>query len=969
MSQHKDRSDLKYAETAGGRIDVCPWHSTLDLVEVMSLGPRDGETHADFLSRVANLFVERSGIDRVAVYGRSQERDDFVLLAAAGDDGEEIDGNGWPTAALMSAAVDGTGLFWRRGDAIETAAATVPPTPLETAMTPPDGPWRSFAVQPILLDHTPVGAMSIASAEHDVSDEETRRLVRIAARLLTSVVADAGGARGAADGRVHDGVASASQPDQGRVVVDGVVDWIWESDDSLIYVYVSGDIEEASGMSPGDLVGRRIDEVAKIAGDADNWHEHINAIRDHRPFRDFVYDLETADGRVRRFRANGRPIFDARGRFQGYRGAAVDITAQMLAEGRARAAERRLHAALEQLPAGFALFDAADRMVMCNGKYREFYDMDPDVVAAHKTFEELLRDAVARRVYGGDLAGDTSSSKAVAKGFEARLKAHRSASGQFDARLADGRWISIRERPLPDGGIVAVHADVTETKLVSQELERKSDLLQTTLDHMTQGISVFDADLKLVVFNRRFHELLDFPEELGKPGTSFEEIIRFNAERGEYGPGDVEEQVRTRVDLARQFKAHRFERVRPDNRVIEIRGAPLPDGGFVSTYTDITERKHAEWQAKRAQERLMDAIEASADGFVLFDSDDRLVLCNSRMRELYAGVADLLVPGVAASEVLFAMVRRGVYAQAKGHEAEWIDRLLRQRGELSGARELLIEDGRWVRETDRRTRDAGVVGIRTDITELKRREQALISAKEAAEFANRSKDEFLANVSHELRTPLNAVIGFSEVLAAEMFGPLGADVYRDYAAHIHESGRHLLALINDILDLSKIEAGKLELHEERVSIRQAVETSLTLVAERARQGQVELSSAVPDDLPDFMGDSTRVKQVLLNLLSNAVKFTPAEGRVEIAAMLEDSGELVISVSDNGIGMDGDDIPLALSAFGQVGSAFTRRFEGTGLGLPLANSLVAAHGGRLAIKSKPGEGTTATVYLPAARLCT
>lgn len=390
-------------------------------------------------------------------------------------------------------------------------------------------------------------------------------------------------------------------------------------------------------MSPDELLGRRIDQVANIAGDADSWHEKINAIRQNLPFRDFIFDVEPSDGDVRRFRANGRPVFDAEGRFRGYRGAAIDISAQMHAEGRARAAERRLHAALEQLPAGFALFDADDRMVMCNGKYREFYDLDPEEVAAHKTFEQLLRDAVARCVYGGDLAGDTSSSKAVAKGFEARLKAHRSASGQFDARLADGRWIEIRERPLPDGGIVAVHADVTETKLVSQELERKSNLLQTTLDHMTQGISVFDADLKLVVFNRRFHELLDFPHELGKPGTSFEEIIRYNAERGEYGPGDVEEQVRARVELARQFKPHRFERIRPDNRVIEVRGTPLPEGGFVSTYTDITDRKHAEWQAKRAQERLMDAIEASADGFVLFDSDDRLVLCNSRMRELYAG--------------------------------------------------------------------------------------------------------------------------------------------------------------------------------------------------------------------------------------------------------------------------------------------------------------------------------------------
>lgn len=961
MSQHKEWSDLKSRKTTGempeGR-DTAPWHAALTLVDTLSAGPESGETLVAFLSRAADLLVTLAGCDRVGIYSPAPDGEGFMLLAAGGGrDGEDV--NDTSITALIQGALDGGGLVWRRDGGFEVTDDTaeeespVDGVPHDGMARDGDGleesgPWQSVAIQPIEFGGNAAGAIAFASGRFAAVGEQSGYIARIAASLLATFMTQA---RGADD----------------RGIVDGLVDWTWECDGDLRYVHVSDGITEATGLSPDDLIGRPINQVAQIAGDVDVWHDHIDAIRNQRPFRDFIYDVEAPDGRPRRFRTSGQPLFDTQGRFLGYRGATIDITAQMVAEGRARAAERRLHAALEQLPAGFALFDADDRMVMCNGKYREFYDMAPEVVSAHLTFEQLLRDAVVRRVYGGDLAGDTSTSKAVAKGFEARLKAHRNASEEFNARLADGRWIAIRERPLPDGGIVAVHADVTETKLVSRELQRKSDLLQTTLDHMTQGISVIDADLKLVVFNRRFHELLDFPEELGKPGTSFEDIIRFNVERGEYGAGDIEEQVRARVELAKQFKAHRFERVRPDNRVVEVRGTPLPGGGFVSTYTDVTERKHAEWQAKRAQERLMDAIEASADGFVLFDSDDRLVLCNSRMRELYEGVADLLVPGVAAPEILFAMVRRGVYAQAKGHEAEWIDKLLRQRGELAGARDVLIQSGHWVRETDRRTRDAGIVGIRSDITELKQREQALISAKEAAEYANRSKDEFLANVSHELRTPLNAVIGFSEVLSAEMFGPLGRDVYRDYASHIHDSGSHLLALINDILDLSKIEAGKLELHEERVSVSQAVETSLTLVAERARQGQINLHRDVPDGLPDFKGDSTRTKQVLLNLLSNAVKFTPAGGHVEVSAALADNGDLIISVADNGIGMDGEDIPLALSAFGQVDSTFTRRFEGTGLGLPLANSLILAHGGRLAIKSKRGEGTKVIVHLPASRL--
>jgi PAS domain S-box-containing protein len=254
----------------------------------------------------------------------------------------------------------------------------------------------------------------------------------------------------------------------------------------------------------------------------------------------------------------------------------------------------------------------------------------------------------------------------------------------------------------------------------------------------------------------------------------------------------------------------------------------------------------------------------------------------------------------------------------------------------------------------------------TDITHRKRMEQELIKSKEAAEIANRTKTEFLANMSHELRTPLNAIIGFAEVIKDQMFGPVGLKKYADYAKDIHSSGRHLLAVINDILDLSKLEAGKLELHESEVSLSRVAEECMTLMRDRAGKSKVRLVSAFEPNVPPLLCDERTLKQVLLNFLSNAVKFTPTGGQVTLAIRCVVDG-IAISVSDTGIGMNKDEIAVALSAFGQVDSKLARRHRGTGLGLPIAKSLIELNGGTLTVDSTPKVGTTMTATFPASRI--
>jgi len=242
----------------------------------------------------------------------------------------------------------------------------------------------------------------------------------------------------------------------------------------------------------------------------------------------------------------------------------------------------------------------------------------------------------------------------------------------------------------------------------------------------------------------------------------------------------------------------------------------------------------------------------------------------------------------------------------------------------------------------------------------------LARSKEIAEKANNAKSEFLANMSHELRTPLNAIINFSDIIRNQMFGPISTDKYIEYSGDIHRSGNHLLSIINDILDLSKAEAGMIKFSEEKVDIKQAVKESVALITDRAEQNGIKVVIDIPENIPFLISDTIRFKQIVINLLSNAVKFTDRGGEVRIKVELEDRNnarDFVISVIDNGIGMTEKDIESALKNFGQVDNVMSRKYQGTGLGLPITKKMVEMQQGVLDISSQPGLGTTIRVILP------
>ncbi|MEY4251080.1 MAG: hypothetical protein RJA87_2713 [Pseudomonadota bacterium] len=401
---------------------------------------------------------------------------------------------------------------------------------------------------------------------------------------------------------------------------------------------------------------------------------------------------------------------------------------------------------------------------------------------------------------------------------------------------------------------------------------------------------------------------------------------------------------------------------------------------------DVSAERYAMAKANLAERRLKDAVDLINQAFALWDRHGRLVMWNPPYQAFFKIDASFLVPG-AARDGINRIVMMNI---AREHPADET---------RPGERIIEMVDGRWVSLSERRTADGGLVLTASDITALKARdathdhkELALQQAvdelemgkqqltelaekysieKIRAESANRSKSEFLANMSHELRTPLNAINGFSEILAGEMFGPLGDRRYKEYSQDILSSGQHLLALINDILDMSKIEAGKMSLKREPIHIEDVVEDAIRLMRNRAEAVGLTLSVKL-SDLPEADADYRAIKQVLLNLLSNAIKFTPRGGKVAVSAtVIEQSSfsgvpseqRVRISVSDTGIGIAKDDLLRLAQPFEQIESQLSKSQPGTGLGLALTKSLVELHDGVLTMDSQPGQGTTVSFTLP------
>jgi signal transduction histidine kinase len=363
-----------------------------------------------------------------------------------------------------------------------------------------------------------------------------------------------------------------------------------------------------------------------------------------------------------------------------------------------------------------------------------------------------------------------------------------------------------------------------------------------------------------------------------------------------------------------------------------------------------------------AEARLLQTtLENIGEGLSVFDSRGRLIAWNSRFCELLELPPDLPVDA-PLRDILMLQAARGDFGRddPSGEVAKRLEWFYR---DVPTTKERVTPRGRTLQISRRAMPDGAIVSVYSDVTDLKASERKLIQARNQAEMANHAKSEFLANMSHELRTPLNAIIGFSEIIAHELFGPLGNEKYLDYMKDIHQSSLHLLDIINDVLDMSKIEARKLELSKEPLNIRHLIGEVVRMMREQAESRGIELGTKLSDREVEIWADELAVKKVFLNLLSNAIKFSRDGGEVCIRVLSDEPGLAVVEFEDHGIGMNEEELERALQPFGQAKPSTTRNYGGTGLGLPITKGLIEAHGGKLAIESRAGQGTIARISLP------
>ncbi len=511
--------------------------------------------------------------------------------------------------------------------------------------------------------------------------------------------------------------------------------------------------------------------------------------------------------------------------------------------------------------------------------------------------------------------------------------------------------------------------------------------LDKALDRGQCGMWDWDVNRGIIFWSRSMFDMLGMPVK--GDYLSFAEMVS----RIHENDTQLEEAVEQLLDGQITSFDQEFRMRHQDGHYVWLRArvalAPGEAEGqphLMGIVFDITQQKLADKLNKEAELRLKDAIENISEAFVLWDSDNRLVLCNSKYQQFHSLPASVCVPGTAYEDLV------------RSAKEPAITKRTGIRGESGDGRsfEVQLADRRWLQINERRTKDGGFVSVGTDITALKLQEERLRMSerelmmtvrdlqkerlladqqaqrladladkyareKTRAEAANRSKSEFLANMSHELRTPLNAIIGFSEVMLAQMFGPMGSEKYAEYSRDIHRSGQFLLDVINDILDMSKIEAGRMALECETLQVDAALDEVMRLISPRAFEGGVAIEREVPQGFT-LWADRRAFKQVLINLLSNAVKFTPEGGRITVSAMAS-NGFMAIAIRDTGIGIPARDIEKLGRPFEQVENQFTKTRGGSGLGLAISKSFVELHGGTLSIRSAVGQGTEVTVTFP------
>ena len=723
--------------------------------------------------------------------------------------------------------------------------------------SPPGAVRRSFPTWTLALPMLACGLLwGLAVAiefEQAIEGPDQSHVFSLLALVASLILALSAGTAAWRAMRQREQAAALASYAQARLsdMADASSDWLWETDADHRFTYFTAGAWARYGIDLSGNLGKTRWETSDLSWNPEAWAQHRHDLEQRRPFRDFLFRKRMPDGSFHYFRTSGKPFFDSAGDFLGYRGTAVDVTAQ-------RQADDALAAAREEL---------RDSEIKYNS------------IAAH------IPGAVYRTSGGPD-------SRELFLGEQIEGICGYSAKELIAGPITCMDVIHPDDREMVNAATAAAIA-ARQPYVVDYRIIHRDGSIRWLQD---KGQAVFD----------------DQGQPLFIDGVVF----------------DVTERKKFEAELAAKSAALAKSESRFRTLVANIPGVVyrcLIDADWTDVY-------------------VSDYCE-TLSGYPASDFIDKRV--RSYASITHPDDADMIARAVARA-----------VEERRPFELDY--RILQRNGEV-----------RWVREYGQAVFDAEgrpmfLDGIIFDINDRKAFEAALSLAKEQAESASRAKSEFLAVMSHELRTPLNAIIGFSEIVLRETFGPIANPRYRDYVDDIRDSGGHLLDLINDILDLSKAEAGQIELVEDAVEIEPLVEACAAMLAPRAQQAGVEISTEIAAGLPYLQADERKLRQALLNLASNGIKFTPPEGHVRLRVQMAD-GCLQIEVRDNGIGIAAADIPKALSPFGQIDSTLSRRHAGTGLGLPLTKRLIEAHGAEFLFTSEIGVGTTVTLVFPPARL--
>ncbi|MBE7637377.1 PAS domain S-box protein [Sneathiella sp. P13V-1] len=616
---------------------------------------------------------------------------------------------------------------------------------------------------------------------------------------------------------------------------------------------------------------------------------------------------------------------------------------------------------LNSLNEGILVFDNKDHLTYINDTFYKLSPMMSGLIKVGMTREEVVNLYVSR-------IEDEDSLRRLQENYAASKNNPIDRNEGTVVKLPTGRFMSYTQKKTPSGGLFLFIRDITEDVAKRETLQFQSELLDIVYENLPLGICILDKENNIISWNRSLQDITGLQNDEIYKGKPYHLHLLEAFDRFSESASTPEEFADSVLAAFESKFPTRAERVLKNGKIVEIYRATLDDGRKICTITDVTLQRTTDKILKDSEKRYREMVEHSPEA--IFVHKNSIVI--------YAN--DAAVKLLEAKD-LHDVIGTKIDRYFAHEDLEKLQHHLYQDEDLDTDTDYPAETGRIILNS------GDLVDVEVDSTSLlygkkpvlqvivrnisaqKKTQELLKQAKEEAEYAAQLKSTFLANMSHELRTPLNAVIGFSEIIRGQIFGKIGSPKYVEYADDIHASGLHLLDLINDILDLSKVDAGGMDLLEEKIDVSEIIKVCMRIAEPQRAKSGVYLEFEEPDTHPKIHADKKMLKQVLLNLLSNAFKFTPQEGKVSINVKSGTDGSLTITVSDEGIGIKKNDIEKALTAFVQIDGELGRKYQGTGLGLPLSKRLMELHGGTLDLKSSFGNGTTVYLSFPAERVLT